>query len=110
MPVSDRTVHTLDARGTIRDWLVAPAWGWPCEDLADHLPADGPPWGPPDGSARWVLTNGPDVAGLKARLHAAHPLPGEPPAGAVAVGAPVDIVDGSRCESWGQGAVPWASR
>ena len=72
------------------------------EDLADHLPADGSPWGPPDGSARWVLTNGPDVAGLKARLHAAHPLPGEPPAGAVAValaaGLHASRVDGSDLE------------
>lgn len=79
MVVTHRTVHALDERGTIRDWLVAPAQGRPCDDLDDHLDAVGPPWGPPGSRARWVLTNGPDVAPLKARLYAAHPLPDAAP-------------------------------
>lgn len=71
LPREGRTVHTLDARGVVRDWLVSPAWGSPCDDLDAVLEAQGSPWGP-DG--RWTLTNGPDVAPLKARLHARHPL------------------------------------
>lgn len=66
-----RTVHALDERGTVRDWLVSPAWSAPCDDLEAVLDAAGSPWGP-DG--RWVLTNGPDVAPLKERLHARRPL------------------------------------
>jgi hypothetical protein len=66
-----RTVHTLDRSGSVRDWLVSPAWNRPCTDLGEVLQADGSPWGP-DG--RWVLTNGPDVAPLKARLYGLRPL------------------------------------
>ena len=68
---SGRTVHTLDARGYIRDWLVSPAWSTPCNDLDQVLASEGNPWGD-DG--RWVLTNGPDVAPLKRVLYQRHPL------------------------------------
>lgn len=68
---SGRTVHTLDARGYIRDWLVSPAWSSPCDDLDQVLASDGSPWGP---EGRWVLTNGPDVAPLKRVLYKRHSL------------------------------------
>jgi hypothetical protein len=58
---TNRTTHTTDADGTVRDWLVSPVWASPCGDLENFLPAEGEPWG--DG--RWVLTNGPDVGGMK---------------------------------------------
>lgn len=64
-------MHTLDARGYIRDWLVSPAWSSPCDDLDQVLAADGSPWG---AEGRWVLTNGPDVAPLKRLLYQRHPL------------------------------------
>ncbi|MBU3065336.1 hypothetical protein KO481_27885 [Nocardia sp. NEAU-G5] len=70
-PIGERTVHTLDARGYIRDWLTAPAWSTPCEDLDMVLEADGSPWGE---YGRWVLTNGPDVGPLKGRLYQIRPL------------------------------------
>ena len=38
-----------------------------CDDLACILEEGGSPWG---DEGRWVLTNGPDVAGVKARLFA----------------------------------------
>ncbi|MEZ2391224.1 hypothetical protein AB6813_17090 [bacterium RCC_150] len=66
-----RTVHTLDGYGFIRDWLVSPAWSSRCDDLTDVLDAQGSPWG---SRGRWVLTNGPDAAPLKARLYRQHPL------------------------------------
>ncbi|MGQ0466460.1 MAG: hypothetical protein ACT4QG_14195 [Sporichthyaceae bacterium] len=66
-----RTVHRLADDGTVRDWLVAPVWSRPCDGLDALLDADGSPWGP---AGRWVLTNGPDVAPLKRRLHERHPL------------------------------------
>ncbi len=66
-----RTVHTLDPDGLVRDWLVGPAWSTSCDDLDAVLAADGSPWGP---GGRWVLTNGPDVAPLKARLYERRPL------------------------------------
>lgn len=68
---TDRTVHVTDADGTVRDWLVSPAWATPCKDLANLLEESGDPWGQ-DG--RWVLTNGPDVGPLKSRLAATHPM------------------------------------
>nr|WP_181062976.1 hypothetical protein [Pseudoclavibacter sp. RFBI5] len=70
LTVTNRTVHLADADGTIRDWLVSPAWASSCDDLDAFLSEDGEPWG--DG--RWVLTNGPDVGELKQRLYAAHQL------------------------------------
>jgi hypothetical protein len=70
--LSGRTVHALGDAGAIRDWLVSPAWRSPCgADLASLLRADGPPWG--DGG-RWTLTQGPEVAPLKARLYQLRPL------------------------------------
>jgi hypothetical protein len=72
MPVpTSRTVHTLDPTGLVRDWLAGPAWSSPVAGLHAVLDATGSPWGP-DG--RWMLTNGPDVAPLKARLYALRPL------------------------------------
>lgn len=75
--VTHRTVHLTGPDGTVRDWLVTPAWATPCEDLAEHVAPEGDPFAVPDGDARlprWVLTNGPDVGPLKERLAAAHPL------------------------------------
>jgi hypothetical protein len=80
---SGRTVHVTDPDGTVRDWLVSPAWALPCEDLDGFLSADGEPWGerrrfsdgePSAEDGRWVLTQGPDVGPFKERLLAAHPL------------------------------------
>ncbi|MGD7733997.1 hypothetical protein ACQCX5_13710 [Propionibacteriaceae bacterium G57] len=71
--ITHRTVHSLDARGAVRDWLVSPAFALDA-DLSGVLPADGQPWGQEPGTpvshvdARWVLTNGPDVTPLKQRL------------------------------------------
>ena len=66
-----RTIHSLDERGFIRDWLVSPGWGTPCDDLSQVLESTGGPWG---SDGRWVLTNGPDVAPLKEKLYRRHPL------------------------------------
>ncbi|MFK0107059.1 hypothetical protein [Streptomyces sp. NPDC091217] len=68
---TERTVHSLDRGGFVRDWLISPAWSSACDDLDRVLSATGSPWGD-DG--RWVLTNGPDVAPLKRRLYDLHPL------------------------------------
>lgn len=84
--VTDRTVHRLDAAGQVRDWLVSPVWSWPCADLADVLAADGSPWG---ADGRWVLTNGPDVAPLKARLYARRPIVTDQALPEVVEGGPV---------------------
>lgn len=89
MAITNRTVHPLDERGTIRDWLVTPAWIEQADDLGDILDATGTPWDQPGKPGRWVLTNGPDVSPLKERLFAARPLAGEPPAGKVMEGAAV---------------------
>jgi hypothetical protein len=90
-PVSPtgRTVHTLDRSGRVRDWLVSPAWSSPCTDLADVLAADGTPW---EEDGRWVLTNGPDVAPLKARLYRNHPLVTDQPLPEVTEGGEVQWV------------------
>ncbi|MEU0971136.1 hypothetical protein ABZ357_39130 [Streptomyces sp. NPDC005917] len=80
---TSRTVHSLDRGGFVRDWLISPAWSSTCDDLARVLSATGSPWGD-DG--RWVLTNGPDVAPLKRRLHDLHPLLTEQPLPALAEG------------------------
>jgi hypothetical protein len=69
--VPGRTVHALGAAGAIRDWLVSPAWAAPCDDLDTVLSSAGPPWGD-DG--RWTLTQGPEVAPLKARIYVQRPL------------------------------------
>lgn len=65
MDPHERTTHLPAADGTVRDWLVSPAWATPCDDLEEFLVAEGLPWGE-DG--RWVLTNGPDVGPLKERI------------------------------------------
>ncbi|MEJ3653572.1 hypothetical protein WEH80_11365 [Actinomycetes bacterium KLBMP 9759] len=69
--MTGRTVHRLGADGFVCDWLAGPAWSAPCDDLDAVLDGDGSPWG---ADGRWVLTNGPDVAPLKQRLHARRPL------------------------------------
>lgn len=78
-----RTVHLTDADGTVRDWLVSPAWALPCTDLDRFLNASGEPWGggrrytdglPDAADGRWVLTQGPDVAMLKERMLDAHAI------------------------------------
>lgn len=100
--VTGRTVHRTDADGTVRDWLVSPVWSRPADDLDRVLDADGSPWGP---QGRWVLTNGPDVAPLKSRLHALHPL--------VTDQVLPDLVDGGAV-TWqttgGQRQAAWSRR
>lgn len=83
---TDRTVHLLDERGTVRDWLVSPAWTAPCDDLGALVEATGSPWGP---EGRWVLTNGPEVARLKERLSERRPLVTDQPLPNVAENAPL---------------------
>lgn len=92
-----RTVHVTDPDGTVRDWLVSPAWALPCEDLGDFIPADGSPWlderfsdGLPSANAgRWVLTQGPDAGPLKERILAAHEIDTSQPLPPVGEGLPV---------------------
>ena len=67
----ERTSHALGDMGVIRDWLVSPAWSWPCADLGEVLAKDGPPWGP---NGRWVLTNSPEAIPLKERLYELHSI------------------------------------
>lgn len=107
-------MHRLDADGTVRDWLVAPVWSRPCEDLGAVLDADGSPWGP-DG--RWVLTNGPDVAPLKRRLYERHPLPTEQSPPLLREDGPVQWLTsaGPRSGTWARrhvapdGCVDWSA-
>ena len=87
---TDRTVHLLDERGTVRDWLVSPAWTAPCDDLGALVEATGSPWGP---EGRWVLTNGPEVARLKERLSERRPLVTDQPLPNVAENAPLIVED-----------------
>jgi hypothetical protein len=67
----NRTIHTLDGHGFIRDWLISPAWIQPANDLDALLKAHGDPFGK-DG--RWVLTNGPDIAPLKEKIYQRRPF------------------------------------
>ncbi|WP_049580537.1 hypothetical protein, partial [Streptomyces sp. SBT349] len=85
-PPTGRTTHTLDARGTVRDWLVTPAWAEPVDDLGAHLDAEGDPWGE---RGRWRLTNGPDATPLKEELYRHRPLRTEPASGPVTEGGQV---------------------
>lgn len=88
--MGDRTVHRLDGRSTVRDWLVTPSWSEPLlDDLPGVLDEAGSPWG--DGG-RWVLTNGPDVTPLKERLHGLRPLRVGQPLPTVLEGGPVRYV------------------
>ncbi len=97
LPPTGRTVHALDRRGYVRDWLSVPVWSTPCRDLDLVLEATGSPWGQ-DG--RWVLTNGPDVAPLKRRLYQIHPLDAGQPMPPVSEGADFSWdSQGQRCES-----------
>ncbi len=93
-----RTAHALGRDGAIRDWLVSPAWGSPCDDLDAFLAADGSPWGD-DG--RWTLTQGPEVAPLKGRIYQRRPLVVDQTLPALAEGGPVTWVapGGSRTDS-----------
>ncbi len=86
---TNRTVHRLDERGTVRDWLVSPAWSEPATDLAEAVSAEDTPWGE-DG--RWVLTNGPDVTPLKQRLYWSRPLRPVAPDGLATEGGPVSYL------------------
>ncbi|GAB3623015.1 hypothetical protein GCM10027418_10970 [Mariniluteicoccus endophyticus] len=89
-PASGRTVHALDECGTVRHWLVSPAWEVPADDLDEVLAADGSPWHDTEaGLGRWVLTNGPDVTPCKEALHARRPLGDDPPTGAPEAGGEV---------------------
>ena len=67
----NRTIHTLDQNGFIRDWLVSPAWIKPATNLEAVLKSKGDPFGK-DG--RWVLTNGPDIAPLKEKIYKKRPF------------------------------------
>ena len=69
--MAERTVHRLDGKGTVRDWLVAGGWSEQVDELADLLDTEGDPWGE---RGRWVLTNGPDVTLLKRALYEQRPL------------------------------------
>lgn len=70
-----RTVHRVGAGGEILDWLVSPVWEHPCLELGDVVPPDGEPWDRDGHPGRWRLTNGPDVAPVKAMLYRRRPLP-----------------------------------
>ena len=61
----------MDKNGFIRDWLITKAWITPADDLGTLLKDSGDPFGK-DG--RWVLTNGPDIAPLKAKLFKNRPF------------------------------------
>jgi len=110
-----RTVHTLDSVGYVRDWLVGPAWAAPCDDLDGVLDAAGSPWGE---LGRWMLTNGPDVAPVKQRLHAQRPLVLDQPlpelvnGGALSWVAPgkhrVDTGQWSRVHTGADGLLDWS--
>jgi hypothetical protein len=72
----DRTVHELDERAAVRDWLISPSWAEPVEELAKLMSAKGSSWGE---NGRWVLTNGPDSTPLKRKLYRLRPLRLEQP-------------------------------
>ncbi|MBO0867097.1 MAG: hypothetical protein J2P15_00890 [Micromonosporaceae bacterium] len=114
-PVTNRTVHRLDGRGTVLDWLVTPAWSEPADDLHQSVAADGSPWG---GQGRWRLTNGPDVTPLKQTLYRRRPLRPDPPEQPVGEGGPVRYLgptgrphDGTwqRLHTEADGLVDWSA-
>lgn len=104
----DRTVHQLDRRGLVRDWLVGPSWAHACEDLGTVVSAEASPWGE---SGRWSLTNGPDVAPLKTRIHEARPMVLDQPLPAVVEGGPIRWQapggDGTDVGVWRREHVGW---
>src|SRR6218665_105790 len=59
---TDRTVHLLDSKDYIRDWLKSPAGGSPAEELDVLLEAGGDPWGE---GGRWGLTRGRVARGVR---------------------------------------------
>jgi hypothetical protein len=110
-----RTVHALDERGTVRDWLTTPAWAEPADDLAACLAPEGDPWGE---RGRWRLTNGPDATPLKEELHRLRPLRPDPvtapvtEGGAVAYTGPTGIRHAgawSRVHTAADGLVDWSA-
>ncbi|GAA3690434.1 hypothetical protein GCM10022224_064830 [Nonomuraea antimicrobica] len=107
--MEERTVHALDRRGTILDWLVSPAWREPADDLGKHLRADGDPWG---DRGRWRLTNGPDVTPFKEELYRHRPLPREPVAGPIAEGGLIRYLEHAgewrRVHTGADGLVDWS--
>lgn len=115
---SGRTVHLTDADGTVRDWLISPAHAAPVEDLADFVVPDGDPWqdGEDGRLGRWVLTNGPDVAELKERLAAAHPIDTDQPLPGPVEGGPLTWTPGGtrtedtwqRAHTGPDGFVDWS--
>lgn len=76
----------LDQNGFIRDWLVTKAWLTPALDLGALLQESGDPFGK-DG--RWVLTNGPDIAPLKAKIFQNRPFESGQVAPEILEGGPV---------------------
>lgn len=76
----------LDKNGFIRDWLVTKAWITPALDLSALLQESGDPFGK-DG--RWVLTNGPDIAPLKAKIFQRRPFESNQVAPQILEGGPV---------------------
>jgi hypothetical protein len=76
----------LDQNGFIRDWLVTKAWITPALDLGALLQDSGDPFGK-DG--RWVLTNGPDIAPLKAKIFQNRPFESDQRMPQVLEGGPV---------------------
>ncbi|MEJ6761338.1 MAG: hypothetical protein QNK54_05015 [Candidatus Planktophila sp.] len=67
----NRTIHLLDRNGFIRDWLITGAWIKPADDLEKLLLPIGNPF---EKNGRWVLTNGPDIAPLKAEIFKLRPF------------------------------------
>ncbi|MGI5282179.1 hypothetical protein ACQEVF_02500 [Nonomuraea polychroma] len=106
----DRTVHALDGRGTVLDWLVSPVWREPADDLGKHLRADGDPWGE---RGRWVLTNGPDVTPFKEELYRHRPLPRDPVTGPIVDGGPIGYLEHTgewrRTHTGADGLVDWSA-
>lgn len=84
--MTGRTVHQLDRRGRVRDWLVAGPWFEPADDLGALLAPDSDPW---EEDGRWVLTSEADVAELKESLYARRPLILDQPLPSLAEGGEV---------------------
>ncbi|OYO17692.1 hypothetical protein CGZ94_02050 [Enemella evansiae] len=96
MPITNRTVHPLDARRSVRDWLISPAYAAEA-DLGADLSAAGDPFDV-DGElshtdTRWVLTNGPDVTPLKEKLLPTQRITA-PPVGEVVEGGAFTLTAG----------------
>jgi hypothetical protein len=107
--MEERTVHALDGRGTVLDWLVGPAWREPADDLGKHLRSDGDPWGE---RGRWRLTNGPDVTPFKEELYRHRPLPRDPVPGPIVEGGAIRYLQHAgewrRVRTGADGLVDWS--